>query len=378
MGLRAVSLYGRPRASQLLRYLSQNVAKPSQAPASTAPTYTALDVEVRLSYMLAALVPIIPRLGCVIDGDVMAIERLTDLLLQAGSLSGAGVPRDGLMATRMAPRMVQVGANDGGASANDPIWHRINASDASALDAVLVEPVPHLFKAMSESYDRLLAERRSRLGAAAADRFRVQPLWAAACPPDSGPTRTFYSFWANASLYTFKSTRDGSEDHFPSSAQQVGSFGGPGYLAHSTSSHIEDVLPVMAETAVPCTSLPAIMCERGWASGTVDYFHVDAEGADHQVLLAADLKATRPRVIRFEAQHLDADNVEKWVQQQGYHTLRFRANGVAEVLAILVAPPPPQLPRMCKGLPGDKPVAPQDADAVAEFIADLAKAATSV
>lgn len=353
-GLHIVTLYSRARPSQLLRFSSATSSGTSSAPAGgvraaadCSPAVDASSEAARAAYLFAALAPLIPREG----HDVMAIERMTDLMLQAGSLSGAGGARDGLVATRVAPRMVQVGANDGGASPNDPIWHRINASDASALDAVLVEPVPHLFKAMSQSYERLLAERRARFGAASAERFRVHPLWGAACPPDSGATKTFYSFWANASLYKYISTRDGGENHFPTSAQQVGSFSGPGYLAHNTNARVEDVLLVMATTEVPCTSLRAIMCERGWGAGTVDYFHVDAEGADYQVLLAADLEVTRPRVIRFEAQHLDADTVEKWVQSVGYHTVRFKANGVAEILGLLISPPPRVPQRLCKGDP---------------------------
>lgn len=124
--------------------------------------------EVRTDYLIAALEPLIAS-----GYDVDIIERVVDLLLLAGRQSGMG--GDGRSAR---PRMVQFGANDGGASLNDPIFSRLRASEAVSLDAVLVEPAPHLFRAMAASYSVV---RRS---------VSVRPLWAAACPPGSGTVST--------------------------------------------------------------------------------------------------------------------------------------------------------------------------------------------
>lgn len=47
---------------------------------------------------------------------------------------------------------------------------------------------------------------------------------------------------------------------------------------------------------------------------------------------------TQPRVIRLEAQHINVDGCVLYLNERGYHTVRFRANGVSEILAILTRP----------------------------------------
>ena len=276
----------------------------------------------RSDYLLAALEPLLQRDG----NDVMAIERVVDLLVLAGSLSGKG--GSGGAGARARPRLVQIGANDAGASANDPIFNRLRASEAEALEAVLVEPVPHLFEAMAASYANLTRARRG---------LSIRPLWAAACPPGSGATRLFYSFRANASAYFFTNTRTGMREAFKPHVQQLGSFR-LGHLAHTSHATEADLAPALLLTHVPCTDLQKIMCEQRWAPGSLDYLHIDAEGFDFAVVQASSLAATRPRVIRLEAQHIAADECEAFLTELGYRVIRFNANGVNEMLAILTRP----------------------------------------
>ena len=268
----------------------------------------------------------------------MAIERVVDLLVLSGSLSGKGGSGGG--GARARPRLVQIGANDGGASLNDPIFNRLRASEADFLEAVLVEPVPHLFEAMAASYANLTRARRG---------LAIRPLWAAACPPGSGASRLFYSFRPNASAYNFTNKRTGVREAFKSHVQQVGSFR-LGHLAHNSHASEADLAPALLLTLVPCTDLQAIMCEQRWDSGTLDYLHIDAEGFDFAVLQASSLASTRPRVIRLEAQHIAADECEAFLTELGYRVIRFAANGVAEMLAILTRPKAGGAPLNCTAL----------------------------
>ena len=123
---------------------------------------------------------------------------------------------------------------------------------------MLVEPVPHLFEAIARSYEGF------RPG-----RLRVRPLWAAACPPDSGTSRTFYAFRANATSYNYTSLRTGLRVPFASHVQQLGSFRLK-HMAHNAHSSEADLLPAVQSLEVPCTNLETIMCELHWDAGSVD------------------------------------------------------------------------------------------------------------
>lgn len=105
------------------------------------------------------------------------------------------------------------------------------------------------------------------------------------------------------------------------------------FLMHVTSASEEEIMHAVRAIPVPCVNLTALMCEAGWEAGSVDLLHIDAEGFDDAVLRASDISATRPKLIRLEAQHIDADTTEKVLQQYGYKTIRFNS-GVSEILAV--------------------------------------------
>jgi hypothetical protein len=55
------------------------------------------------------------------------------------------------------------------------------------------------------------------------------------------------------------------------------------------------------------------------------------------VVLIPDIDATQPRLVRLEAQHIDADGAEAYLKERGYVTIRFDS-GVAEILAVRMLP----------------------------------------
>ena len=283
----------------------------------------AADASARADHLLAALAALLPNRTNV---DALAVERMIDVLLHAGALPSNWGPRYAARAgaLRLPVRVVQVGANDG-VSDNDPLWHRINVTVAAGatLEAVLVEPVPHLFAKLSHAY--------------APWKPSVTPVWGAACGRDSPPGSTvpFIGFRENASAYEYFHQRTNQRMFFPEAYQQLGSFK-KGFLMHLCGASEEDIDRATVVYQVPCVSLRSIMCGKGWTVGTVDYLHVDAEGFDDQVVFAAEVELTRPLVVRLEAQHIDGPTVVKHLEERGYRVMHMRAHGVAEIVGIYV------------------------------------------
>lgn len=275
----------------------------------------ALDRDL-LTAMLTALVP---KNGVVL---VDYIERALDILMLAGRLPSKAldsiphVPSAAMLARPV--RLVQVGANDGG-NENDPISSRLAATEG-LIQVVMVEPVPHLFKSLDERAKRTVGWEG------------VTPLWGACCKKGTGTTAPFYSFIWNASEYEHVETRNkGLVRYNTASVKQIGSFN-INHLMHLSQSTREDLDKVLQVHAVPCVTLPSIMCRMGWRS--VDYFVVDAEGVDDDVIFGAQLNVTRPFIVRLEAQHIEGSHVVKHLEDLGYFVLKFTAHGVAEIMGI--------------------------------------------
>ena len=276
------------------------------APASGGVALAAAEVA-RVDHLLAALSPLLPN-GTV---DALAVERMIDVLLHAGALPSEHGPRYAAPPAALARpvRLVQIGANDG-VSENDPLWHRINhtAASGATLEAVLVEPVPHLFARLSQSYARWAPA--------------VTTQWGAACGKDAPPGTTlpFIGFKKNASASSYFNQREQAVKAWPESFQQLGSFS-KRFLLHVTSASEEELDLVTEVHQVPCVSLRSIMCARGWPH--VDILHIDAESFDDQVLYSSEVEATRPLVVRLEAQHIDGPSVEKHLIERGYRVMHM-------------------------------------------------------
>ena len=286
--------------------------------------------------LAAVLTAMVPKEGL----DLSNVERALDILMLAGRLPSkalGSVPHAPSAAMLARPvHVVQVGANDGG-NANDPISSRLNATEGQ-MQVVMVEPVPHLFATLASR------ARRTRGWEG------VTPLWGACCPQGSGATAPFYSFAKNATEYEYDHTRSGARVHYEESVFQIGSFN-KRHLMHNSGSTEQDLDRVLQVDDVPCLSLPRIMCQMGWRS--VDYFVVDAEGTDDQVILGAQLEVTRPFIVRLEAQHIEGSLMVKHLEDLGYFVLKIKAHGVAEILGIwanLKNLPPPRGPACTEGI----------------------------
>jgi FkbM family methyltransferase len=277
------------------------------------------DLTARLQFLLSALAPLLAREGT----DTMAVEKAVDILLHAGNLDvPAGGERrllpDAIAAQRV--RLIQIGANKGAAD-SDPLHHRIVASEGrTPIEGVAVEPVPWLFTQLKESY---------------AEHPHITPLWAAACPSDfPDASAKFFAFRANASDYKY--LKGDKMVNFSPSVDEIGSFD-RSFLSHMTRADEESLAKVVVEISVPCTNVSRIMCQAGWEEGSLTYLHIDAEGFDERVLRAAELEATRPFMVRLEAQHIDGDSTEAYLLSHGYKVLKFKT-GMAEMLAVRVLP----------------------------------------
>ena len=310
-------LFSRAAAAATASRAAPRAALPAAAPPPAAAAPPALTAE----HLLAALAPLLPN-GTMVDA--LAIERVIDVLLHAGALPSEHGPPYAAPppALRRPVRVVQFGANSGD-SENDPLWHRINVTERSgaALEAVLVEPVPHLYARLARNY---APWARS-----------VATLWGAACGRDARPGSTlpFIGFRENASAYEYYNSRQKQRVRWPEAFQQLGSFS-KRFLLHLTAASEEELAIATVVHQVPCVSVRSVMCGRGWGAGSVDYLHIDAEGFDDQVLYASEVEITRPLIVRLEAQHIDGPSAVKHLEERGYRVMHMCAKG---------PPPPPRL-----------------------------------
>ena len=265
----------------------------------------------RVEHLIAALVHLIPNEGASLD----AVERALDILLLAGSIPSDFPAYNVSSFVLSRPvRVVQFGANTG-TSANDPVYHRLKFT-GGVVEVAMVEPVPHLFKNLSETY---------------VGQPNVRPLWGAVCPEGSGDTAPFFAFLPNATAYNYWNERRGIRQNFDPSVFQIGSFI-KRFLWHNCGGLEEEVSKVIEVVEVPCLTLPKIMCRLGW--DYVDYVHIDAEGYDDKVVLSSQLETLRPFIVRLEAQHIEGTIMINYLENLGYKVLKVTAHGVLELVAI--------------------------------------------
>lgn len=177
---------------------------------------------------------------------------------------------------------VQVGSNDG--RTGDPLHRTIMSRPVAG---VLIEPIPRLFEQLQHTYE-------GKHGLEFVN---------AAISRDPG-TRTLY----------FIQPRSGD----PVWADLLGSFHQDVVLSHR--SEVEDLDRRVETLDVPCRTLESVVSEQ--AGQRLDLIHVDAEGADYEILQSIDLNGPRaPRFLLFEQKHLGADRTAALalVESAGYH-----------------------------------------------------------
>lgn len=163
---------------------------------------------------------------------------------------------------------VQVGSNDG--RTGDPLHRTIMRRPVAG---VLIEPVPRLFEQLQRTYE-------GKPGLTFIN---------AAIGKESG-TRTLY----------FVTPRPGD----PVWTDLLGSFHRDVILSHRTD--VEDLDARVEAIDVPCLTLRSVVSKLDIRR--LDLVHVDAEGADYEILQAIDLTGPlAPRFLLFEQKHLGAD-----------------------------------------------------------------------
>jgi FkbM family methyltransferase len=181
---------------------------------------------------------------------------------------------------------VEIGSNDG--RAFDPLREHIRAKQWRG---VMVEPVPHVFERLRETYggsDRIelensaIAEHNGSI-----DFHHLVPV--------NGETHGALPEWYDA----------------------VGSLSREHVLAQARD--LEDPEARVATVEVPCLTFESLCRRHGLER--IDLLLVDVEGQDRMVIDSVDLEAHRPRLIVYEHRHLsdrDRRACRERLERSGY------------------------------------------------------------
>lgn len=220
---------------------------------------------------------------------------------------------EGYLAAKGRINVVQIGANDG--KINDPIFPFV-MRNRSATRILLIEPQTEVVPFLRENYaghpDATIHE--GAIGnAEALHLYRVKPaLWNAYNPPylKDAPAYRVPSGFTSSSI-----------DHVRQHAK--GNF------------RIDAPLDECIEQiSVPCTALHALLARLSWGFD-VDVLQIDAEGADDEVIYAADTDRLRPRLINYERSHLSEgrrQKLETFLAHQGYKILHWSGSDTTAIL----------------------------------------------
>lgn len=220
---------------------------------------------------------------------------------------------EGYLAAKGRMNVVQVGANDG--KINDPIFPFVMRNRA-ATRILLIEPQPEIVPFLTENYrdhpDAII--HAGAIGnAETLHLYRVKPaLWDAYNPPymQDAPAYRVPSGFTSSSL---AHVRRHAEGNFRIDAP------------------IEECIE---EISVPCTTLHALVSRLSWGLD-VDLLQIDAEGADDEVIYAADTDRLRPRLINYERTHLGQvrqQKLEAFLAHQGYKILHWSGSDTMAIL----------------------------------------------
>ena len=194
-----------------------------------------------------------------------------------------------LILDRRRVHFVQIGANDG--RTGDPLWP---FRDYPGWSGVLVEPVEHVF-------------RRLRANYGGSERFRLVRA-AVAGSPGMRPIH----FVPEAAVVN--------------GADQLGSLDAGTARALALRAGVRE----LTCSPVRCLTFEGLCRETG--TRAFDLLHIDAEGADAEILRQVDLDRYRPAVVIFEHIHLpvsDRDSVIGMLDDAGYAVWRLRADMLA-------------------------------------------------
>ena len=182
--------------------------------------------------------------------------------------------------------VVQIGSNDG--ALGDPIHDLLMANPSWS--ALLVEPVPFLFKRLKQTYAG-----------------RLRTTFAQVAIGEESGSATFYHLSEKA--------REAMPD-LPPWHDQLGSF---------NPDHIEKLLghrvaPYIMRAPIQTMRLEDLFTSHGIEK--LDLLHIDTEGYDWNILKQLDLSKWNPEVILFEHAHLSpATKEEARASLQAFYTI---------------------------------------------------------
>jgi len=186
-------------------------------------------------------------------------------------------------------QFAQIGSNDAGYG--DPLRPHIQRGRWSG---VLVEPVPYIFRRLTERYRGVPGLRFEQTAVGAAS--------------------------ATLPFYYLREATEQERAELPRWYDQIGSFSREHLLKHAP--YIPDLEGRIQTIQVPVLTF-AELCERH-ALGRLDVLHIDAEGHDLVILRTINLAAHRPRVLLFEHKHAPPGELQEFLgvlHRHGYSTL---------------------------------------------------------
>ncbi len=179
---------------------------------------------------------------------------------------GISLVLDDFARKRSDVRFLQIGSCDG--KAGDPIREHIMSR---CWRGVVVEPVPENFRRLQETYR---------------NHENVTCVQAAVGSEDG--SRTFYFIDFDLG------------DGLPDWAREIGSFKREHLEKHAAL--FDGLERHIGSTSVECLSLPTLMERTGLPA--LDLLHIDAEGADVEILRSMDFDTVSPEIVLFEHFHM--------------------------------------------------------------------------
>lgn len=157
---------------------------------------------------------------------------------------------------------LQIGANDG--VMNDPIY-KFNMDNSSVVSGYVLEPLPDIFKKLSENYD--------------------------SCPNIKAFNLAIHASESEMVLHRVKPSH---KDKVPEFANGIASFN----KTHWEKTNLIPDINYMEEVIVKCTSFQNFIESN--SINELDLLLVDTEGYDYEILMSIDFSLIKPRIIRFE------------------------------------------------------------------------------
>ena len=166
------------------------------------------------------------------------------------------------LATQKSFSFLQIGANDG--VMNDPIY-KFNTDNSSVVSGYVLEPLPDIFKKLSENYSF--------------------------CPNIKAFNVAIHATESEMVLHRVKPSHKDKVSEF---ANGIASFNKTHWEKTNLIPHID----YMEEVLVQCTTFQDFIELN--AIKELDLLLIDTEGYDYEILMSVDFSLIKPKIIRFE------------------------------------------------------------------------------